>query len=170
MSQNLLKEVLTWFGGRRAESLITNILPIDDIEKGLQSFCVVPGPDAKSKQIPNSSFREISNLLKQYENHDRSLLWHHRPRIYTVLRLIRRLDVMDHFVSQHYMDSNLPFLSHLLPETLGDSKNHFLAIQERCLTSAIDLEKGVEGKHMLFNGNGDEHFHIEKFLGSGGYG
>lgn len=87
-----------------------------------------------------------------------------------MLRLIRRLDVMDHFVSQNYMDSDLPLLPHLLPEALGDSKNHFLAIQDRCLTPVIELEKGLEGRHILFIGSGDGHFHVQKVLGSGGYG
>lgn len=77
---------------------------------------------------------------------------------------------MDLFVAQNYMDSDLPFPPHLLPWELGNSKDHFLAFQERCLTSAIDLEKGVEGGHIHFNGNGDEHFHIQKYLGTGGYG
>lgn len=77
---------------------------------------------------------------------------------------------MDHFVSQNYKDSDLPLLPHLLPEELGDSKNQFLAIQEGCLTSAIELEKGVEGKHILFQGSGDEYFHIQRYLGCGGYG
>lgn len=68
------------------------------------------------------------------------------------------------------MDSDLPLPLHLLPEELGDSKNNFLAIQERCLTSVIELEKGVEGRHMMFHESGDEYFHIQRSLGCGGYG
>ena len=169
MSQNLVKEVLTWIANRKINSSITNILSIDDIEKGLQFFCVIPGSDAKSKEISNSSFREISILLKHYESHNRSIKWHYRPRIYIVLRLIKRLDVMDHFVSQNYMDSDLFLLPHLLSEELGHSKNDFLTYQERCLTSVIELKKGVEGKHMLFHGSGDEHFYSQRNLGCGGY-
>lgn len=55
---------------------------------------------------------------------------------------------MDLFVLQNYMDSDIPFPPHLLPLELGDSKGQFLAIQDRCLTTAIDLEKGVDGKHL----------------------
>lgn len=169
MSQNL-RSLFAWVANRR-----TNPIPtIDDIEKGLQFFCVVPGPDARSKLpgyvIPDSSFRQISTLLKQYESYNKAFEWHYRPRIYTVLRLIGRLDVMDHFVSQHYKDSDLPIPPHLLPSELGDSKDPFLTFQHCCLTSAIDLERGVEGKHVHFGGNGDEHFYSRTYLGSGGYG
>lgn len=171
MAQNFTS-ILAWFGGSRTSST-PNMLPINDIEKGLQSLCCVPGPDTRSKlpsNILDSSFREISALLQQYEIHNGAIDWHRRPRIYTVLRLINRLDVMDLFVSQNYMDSDIPVPPHLLPLELGDSKDQFLAIQDRCLTTAIDLEKGVDGKHLHFSGSGDDHFHVQRSLGTGGYG
>lgn len=163
---------LAWFANRRPNP-IPNTLPIEDIEKTLQLLCVVPGPDIKSKlsgNIPNSSFQRISDVLKQYEGHNKAFQWHHRPRIYTVLRLIGRLDVMSLFVLNNYMDSDLPLPPRLLPLELGISANQFLAIQDRCLTSAIDLEKGVEGRHLNLGRNGDEHFHVCGHLGSGGFG
>lgn len=171
MSQNFTS-ILAWFGGRRTSST-PNTLPINDIEKALQSLCRVPGPDTRTKlpsRILDSSFRDISGLLQQYESHKGAIDWHRRPRIYTVLRIIDRLDVMNLFVSQNYMDSDIPFPPHLLPLELGDSKGQFLAIQDRCLTTAIDLEKGVDGKHLHFSGSGDDHFHVYRHLGSGGYG
>ena len=171
MSQSI-QSVLAWFANRKLE-LASNTSPVDDIEKALQSMCVVPGTDSRSNlpgQISNQSFREISALLKQYESHNKALHWHYRPRIYTVLRLIDRLDVMDVFVSNNYMDSDLPFRRHLLPSELGNSKNRFLAFQDHCLTAAIDLEKGVEGRHLHFSGNGDEYFYVHRYLGTGGFG
>src|SRR5947207_187641 len=110
-------------------------LPFEDIEKALDNWCTVP-PRATSEasssppRIADTSFKHITNLLKHYEDHKGLKGWHMRPRIYTVLKGIRRLDAMNTFVYAGYMDDMLPFKSERdLPDELGESKIEFIRFQ-----------------------------------------
>lgn len=159
------------FGGGR--SAAPNRLPLDDINKALALFCSLPPQDVKSQsqpRIPSSNFKNIGHILKDYEAHIGQAGWSHRPRIYTILRGIGRLDVMPIFVSRDCLDFHLPFTTHTLPQELGDSRPDFINFQEHVLTDAKELEKGINGKHVHFGSSGDEHFFVHSHLGSGGFG
>ena len=162
--------LVSLFGGKTAAP---NRLPLDDINRALASFCALPPRDVKTQtqpRISGSNFKDIGNVLKQFEAHTGQSGWSYRPRIYTILRAIGRLDVMPYFVSMQYMDLQLPFNLQTLPHELGDSRPAFIKFQEHVLTDAKELEKGIDGKHVQFGGSGDEHFFVHTFLGSGGFG
>ena len=57
-----------------------------------------------------------------------------------------------------------------LPDQLGGSKAKFLRSQDTVLTTAKDIELGIEGRHRYFDTSGDDHFWKLGFLGSGGSG
>ncbi|MCJ1401469.1 hypothetical protein MMC11_004683 [Xylographa trunciseda] len=158
------------FAGRNS---VPNRLPLDDINRALASFCTLPPRDVKTQtqpRISSSSFKNIGNVLKEFEAHTGQTGWSYRPRIYTILRAIGRLDVMPYFVSMQYMDLQLPFSLHTLPQELGESRPAFIGYQEHVLTDAKELEKGIDGKHVQFSSSGDEHFFVHTYLGSGGFG
>ena len=148
-------------------------LPLDDIQKALASFCTVPVQDAETHRqarVTSSQMKQIQTLLKHYESHSNRTGWSQRPRIYTVLYWIDRLDVLPTFIDMDYLDIHLPFTLSNLPVALGASRHEFLKYQEKVLTDAKELEKGIDGKHVHFNGNADDLFISWKELGSGGSG
>jgi len=174
MSLNLIHSIAkSLVPGARTEP---KRLPLEDIEKALDNLCTVPSratSEASSHppRIADTSFKHITNLLKHYEDHKGLKEWHIRPRIYTVLKGIRRLDAMNTFVRAGYMDDMLPFQSaRELPDELGDSKGEFMRFQTHCLTDAKELEKGTQGAHVHFPGSADVHFIWQRHLGSGGFG
>jgi hypothetical protein len=56
-----------------------------------------------------------------------------------------------------------------LPAELDHKWADFLTYQSCCLTTAVDIEKGIKGKHVRFNKDADIHFLQTKGLGNGGY-
>ena len=154
-------------------SSATNKLPLEDVENGLATYCSRPVADSKSQRqprIPSSNFRHIAHLLEQIEAPNNAKGWRYRPRIYTVLRGIGRLDLMNTFVERGYMDFYLPFTLASLPHEVGDDRPAFMRFQEYVLTDAKELEKGIDGRHLHLGSSGDEHFFLRRSLGSGGFG
>ncbi|CAI9637373.1 unnamed protein product [Alternaria burnsii] len=90
-----------------------------------------------------SDLRDISHLLCR----SGKASWSRIPRIYTTLRLINEIDVIDAFLSCGITDLSLPFNQRTLPGQLKDqlSRVRFLDVQSRVLTKALDLEKENRG-------------------------
>ncbi|CAN9301243.1 unnamed protein product [Alternaria alternata] len=114
-----------------------------------------------------TDLRGISDLL--YRSGKPS--WSRIPRIYTTLRLINELEVINKFLDRGITDLSLPFKQRTLPGQLKDqsSRVRFLDVQSRVLTKALDLEK--EGsKHRHFSQ--PEEVPLKKIaeLGKGSYG
>ncbi|KAL1801675.1 hypothetical protein ACET3X_002017 [Alternaria dauci] len=114
-----------------------------------------------------TDLRGISHLLHQSGKPS----WSRIPRIYTTLRLINELDVIDAFLDRGITDLSLPFNQRTLPGLLKDqsSRVRFLDVQSRVLTKALDLEK-EKSKHRHFSNPDDLPFKKVAELGKGGYG
>jgi hypothetical protein len=112
----------------------------------------------------DSDFQKISNLLKDTGR----LTWSTVPRIYTVLRLIGQLQIIDTFIDQGITDIWFPFSTFSLPNALGSALHpQFLDVQKRVLTKSIDLEKDGGRKHASFGRDEALPFKVEKELGGG---
>ncbi|CAN9081049.1 unnamed protein product [Alternaria alternata] len=114
-----------------------------------------------------TDLRGISDLLYRSGKHS----WSRIPRIYTTLRLINELEVIDAFLSCGITDLSLPFGQRTLPGQLKDqsSRVRFLDVQSRLLTKALDIEK-EKSKHRHFSNPDDLPFKKIAELGKGGYG
>lgn len=120
------------------------------------------------KPLPDSTYPQIARLLELGGKHD----WSLRPRTYTLLRLICRLDAMAAFMSEGLFDVSLPYNEKTLPDGLkGPSARHkFLQMQPLVLSEqATDVESG-EGRHRHFGIDGDNYFVQVKPLGKGAFG
>ena len=158
-----------FFGGTRKPEPI----PRDEVDKALHRLCTPPIRDRKDSNISidDETFKRISDLLKHLEPHIKAHGWSSRPRTYTVLRNIGRLDLMSEFINLGLKDYSFPYSVEKIPEVLtGDSwKEKFMNAQNYVLTEASQLENGPEGRH-AHTKKGEDLFHFHKHLGSGGYG
>lgn len=147
-------------------------IPPDELDKALDKWCEPPLENdfRRPKILSATAFKNIRNLLSHYDDPIKQKEWALRPRIFTILRNIQRLDTMPDFVACKIMDDMLPFNEHELPPSLGHSRHAFVSLQACCLTEAVELEKGDKGKHVQFSHNGDLHFIQIAELGSGGFG
>ena len=160
----MFSSVLTW--------MVSGPKGLSDTDKALDELCRPPrDKNTNARQrIPDSKFRDISDVLKHYGALKKTQGWHLRPRIYTVLHQIGRLDVMGGFLSAGLTDSCIPFGGNDLPDQLRESKRRFIQFQDYVLTTAKDLELGIEGRHRFLDPTGDDHFWNLGLLGSGGSG
>ncbi|KAI9773521.1 MAG: hypothetical protein M1839_002057 [Geoglossum umbratile] len=116
----------------------------------------------------DSQFPEITRLLEISGKRE----WSLRPRTYSVLRIIKRLDAMNSFVAEGLYDISLPYSEKTLPSALKSpaARSKFLELQSLVLsTQAIEVES-VGGRHRHFSEDGDVHFRHIKTLGEGGFG
>jgi len=162
----------SWARGGVKSLLSGRSIPAEELERALDDWCQPPPRAGSNKHTIKhaKAFKNIANLLSQFEDPMKKAEWAVRPRIYTILRNIGRLDTMPDFIEHKALDDMLPFPENELPSALGDSKRDFVQIQQYCLTDAKELEKGIAGKHVQFNYNADEHFIKLKELGGGGFG
>jgi serine/threonine protein kinase len=128
-------------------------------------------PDGTSTRGQDESFsetdlRDISDVLRRVGQGG----WSRIPRIYAVLRLLGRLDVIDLFLAQAISDVYFPFTHNTLPQSLNPSvANGFLQLQRAVLSSALDLERET-GRHRHFSSANDVPFIKVEELGKGAYG
>ena len=160
-----------FFAGTRKPEL--TLIPRDEVDKALHRLCTPLVHDKKGSRasIDDETFRRISDLLKHLEPHIKAQGWSSRPRTYTVLRNIGRVDLMPEFINLGLKDYSFPYSLEKIPEMLiGDSlKEKFMNAQNYVLTDASQLENGPEGRH-AHTKRGEDLFHFRKHLGSGGYG
>ena len=146
-------------------------IPEDDIEKALSQFCAPPAFDKKKGSQPSISdgtFQRIAELLNHLQAHHYARGWSDRPRTYTVLRNIQRLDLFQPFIDLGLNDIAFPYTIEKIPDLIpeDDLKDRFLRHQRYILTTASQLE---DGQHALTK-NGDDLFRLVRHLGRGGFG
>ena len=151
-----------------------NLIPRDLIEKALRQHCTPSALDEKTGErlpISDGAFLHIANLLKHLEKHLNVEGYHKVPRTYTVLRSIERDDLLQEFIRRDLADIAFPYTFEKLPDLLLDdlTRSKFLKAQKYVLTDATRLEHGPEG-YRASTKDGDDLFHVIRFLGSGGYG
>ncbi|KAL9037338.1 MAG: hypothetical protein Q9180_003775 [Flavoplaca navasiana] len=142
-----------------------------DIEKALSQFCAPPAFDKKTTSQPSISdntFQRISGLLTHLQAAHHSHGWSDRPRTYTVLRNIKRLDLFQSFIDLGLNDIAFPYTIEKIPELLHEDglRREFLRHQKYVLTTASHLE---DGQH-AHTKNGDDLFRIVRHLGRGAFG
>ncbi|KAL8812321.1 MAG: hypothetical protein Q9200_001127 [Gallowayella weberi] len=146
-------------------------IQVGDIEKALSQLCAPPATDKKTgsrSSISDTTFKRIAELLNHLEAHQSSHGWRDRPRTYTVLRNIDRLDLFPQFIDHGLSDISFPYTIEKLPDLIQEDslKDKFLRHQKYILTDASQLEDGV---HALTK-NGDDLYSLIRHLGRGGQG
>ncbi|KAM7187581.1 Hsp70 domain containing protein [Rhypophila sp. PSN 637] len=117
----------------------------------------------------DSEFERISTFLRN--NTELPAAWSNVPRLYTVLRLIDQLDVMEAFLLQGMTDIWFPFTNSTLPSVLPPSlQSKFLEAQPVVLSKGFKLEKGTDRKHALFSADEPLPFQAIGRLGRGAHG
>ncbi|KAL6718975.1 hypothetical protein ACLMJK_003210 [Lecanora helva] len=165
----------TLFGGFRKQEL--TLIPLDEVERALVRLCTPPPRNHKSRTRPpisDKSFQHISDLLEHLQRHREGHGWDLRPRTYTVLRSIGRVDLMSTFIALGLTDYSFPYSWEKLPVVLHDdtTRDKFMEAQSLVFTEAMKLESDesdAKGVHAYIQ-NGQDFYHVLKHLGSGGYG
>jgi serine/threonine protein kinase len=89
---------------------------------------------------------DISSHLNTYGY----IEWAKTPRVYIILRLLNKVNVMDDFLRLGLNDMCLPFDKVTqLPKSLGSLRQSFIDRQTSVWTTAITIEKGLaDGNHV----------------------
>lgn len=123
-------------------------------------------------RVPRSKYsdqelQDISTILRAMGRQS----WSAVPRIYTVLRNIGELHLLDDFIDLGVTDIFFPFSATSLPEKLSPTvRARFVDAQNMVFTVALELEKGPERRHATFGRDDVLPFEVIARLGSGGYG
>ncbi|KAF2640976.1 kinase-like protein, partial [Massarina eburnea CBS 473.64] len=140
-------------------SLLQRWFPVSPPQQGKSTL-------SHSERFSETDLRDISDVLRRVGQG----AWSRIPRIYAVLRLLDRLDVIDLFLAQAISDVYFPFTVQTLPQSLNPSVAHgFLQAQRVVLSSALDLERET-GRHRHFPSSDDVPFIKVEDLGKGAYG
>jgi hypothetical protein len=135
-------------------------------EKGLGNLFSTSSGEARAVYT-DIEFNQISTYLR---NTGRSS-WSTVPRLYTVLRLIRQLPLLDSFIDQGVTDIWFPFTTTSLPDALTPSvRASFLASQSVVLSKALRFEKSSDRRHAHFAEGEPLPFEVVGRLGSGAHG
>lgn len=135
---------------------------IEIAEKKLAEFF----PEGK-KQYTDEDFQKIVIFMDLSELKQ----WSSIPRIYTVLRTIGGLQLMDDFLKNGITDILFPSTPKNLPSWFPPSiKARFVDTQSIVLTPTLDLEKGENGHHVTFAEGGPIWLESLRELGRGSYG
>jgi hypothetical protein len=115
----------------------------------------------------DADLEQISFLLQNSGRHSYGRV----PRIYTVLRIIDRLEFLDDFIKSNATDLSFPFSATSFPSTISVKiQSEFLRSQPLVLTKILDLEKGERGGHLHFGKGEPIPYEVKGRLGTGGYG
>lgn len=146
--------------------------PNEDIDKILRMHMTIPsrepGSDCETV-ISDESFISIGRTLSQHRDKYIANNGPNRPRIYTILYHIDRIDAFESFVEAGITDFKIPIPQEELPESLGAQRFAFVQKQRHCLTDASEIEKGEGGRHLHCN-SVQPYFLRMRTLGSGGFG
>jgi hypothetical protein len=120
-----------------------------------------------SQTYTDAEFNQISTYLKNTGQPD----WSQVPRLYTVLRLIDGLDVLEIFIEQGITDLWFPFGDTTLPRVLSPSiKANFLKRQNVVLSKSLLFEKNSERRHTGFLKDEPLPYEVVGKLGAGAHG
>ncbi|OAL48386.1 hypothetical protein IQ07DRAFT_633349 [Pyrenochaeta sp. DS3sAY3a] len=118
-------------------------------------------------EYTDHNFIVISTFLKNSGH----LSWSRVPRLYTILRLIDRLDRLDMFIQIGITDIWFPFTQSSLPNALSPTaKAGILAHQHRVMSKSIVFENDVNQKHSHFGQGEPLPFQVLARLGMGSHG
>lgn len=144
----------------------TAATPPTSVEKRLGEFFL----GLTSEERGNYSDQDLQDIAFLLRNTGRES-WSRVPRIYTVLRRIGQLELLDEFVETGITDIFFPFTPSSLPDKLPPSvRNRFVDTQHIVLTEALEFERGSERRHANFGPGQTPPFEVIARLGSGGYG
>jgi hypothetical protein len=111
-------------------------------------------------------FTQISHLLR-LSGH--SAAWYQNPKLYYILRRIKREEIIGKIIDAKFTDLWLPFPKRILQKVLGaNDLRTFIAAQDMCLDEEIALP--LSGQHYSFEDASIMEFQELKVLGAGGYG
>ena len=127
---------------------------------------LTPGSE-RPVRLPETDVRQISAALGRMGKAS----WSKVPRIYTILRMIDHVQIIDSFLNEGVSDFWFPFSHKTLPESLRSpsARFEFLQLQDVVLTKALDLER-EDGRHRHFSKSEDIPLQKMEELGKGGYG
>lgn len=141
--------------------------------RGFNELFPESGWDTKS-QYTDSEFENVASYLRNtgHEN------WSEVPRIYTVLRLVGQVELVDAFLQRGMTDIWFPFSDNTLPKALKQPhRSQFLQTQEAVFSKALKLERGAglddqrsQRKHAHFSHSEPLPFKVIGNLGSGAHG
>jgi heat shock protein 1/8 len=115
----------------------------------------------------DTALSQISTYLKNTGQPD----WSKIPRLYTVLRLIDQLDMLDVFIQQGITDIWFPFAQTTLPRAMSPSaRANFLKHQEAVLSKSLLFEKSPGKRHARFLQGEPLPYEVVGKLGSGAHG
>ncbi|KAF1954247.1 HSP70-domain-containing protein [Byssothecium circinans] len=115
----------------------------------------------------DSEFNQISTYLKNTGQPD----WSQVPRLYTVLRQIDGLDLLEVFIQQGITDIWFPFGQTTLPRVLSPSvKANFLKYQDVVLSKSLLFEKNPDRRHTAFLKDEPLPYEVVGKLGAGAHG
>lgn len=149
----------------QAPSIIGRSVTPRTAQQGLASLFTTPLDS--SHRYTDIEIIQIATYLKNTGQPDWGLV----PRLYTVLRLIDGLDLLDVFVQQGITDIWFPFGQTTLPRVLSPSiKANFLKYQEVVLSKSLLFEKSPERRHAAFLKDEPLPYEVVGKLGAGAHG
>jgi ubiquitin C-terminal hydrolase len=136
----------------------------------LQRWFPASLPDTATRSqhghFSETDLRDIASVLQRVGRDT----WARIPRIYTVLRLLNHLEVIDVFIAPGISDVHFPFTIQTLPQSLNPFVAHgFLETQHVVLSNGLDLER-ESGRHRHFSSAADVPLIKVEELGKGAYG
>lgn len=154
-------------GNSRPES------PRPETPRGLDELFPESGWDRKSTYT-DAEFEWLVSYLRNTGHES----WTRAPRMYTVLRLIDRVDLVDTFLQREITDIWFPFSENTLPKLLKQPhRAQFLRTQEAVFSKALELERGskldddrMNRRHAHFSHGEPLPFKAIAILGSGAHG
>jgi heat shock protein 1/8 len=109
--------------------------------------------------------------ITTYLNNKGRPAWSRMPRIYTVLRLINQLEVLEAFIEENITDVWLPFTLKSLPTTLSPTaRSQFIEHQKLVLSKSLIFETDLGRKHVHFANGEPLPFEVIAKLGAGAHG
>lgn len=122
----------------------------------------------EQKVLHETDIREIAEVLLRYSK----TTWSRIPRIYSILRIINKLEAIESFLEEGCTDTWLPFSQKTLPSAFQcqSARKAFLDTQELVFdTKAIGLEQ-ENTRHRHFRDASQIPFRKTGELGQGGFG
>ncbi|KAL1862575.1 Hsp70 chaperone [Diaporthe australafricana] len=147
--------------------------PRPETPRGLDELFPESGWDRKSSYT-DAEFEWLVSYLRNTEHES----WTKAPRIYTVLRLIGKVDLVDAFLQRDITDIWFPFSESTLPKLLKQPhRAQFLRTQEAVFSKALELARGskldddrMNRRHAHFSHGEPLPFKVIAILGSGAHG
>jgi heat shock 70kDa protein 1/2/6/8 len=154
---------------RSEASTITDISPLDmprSSEERMSELFSESNGEGRSAYT-DAEFIQISTYLRNTGRPS----WSNVPRLYTVLRLIGQLPMLDAMVDQGITDIWFPFTPTSLPDDFSPSaRAGFLKSQSAVLSKALRFEGGSDRKHTHFAQGEPLPFEVIGRLGFGAHG